>query len=109
VKSRAEVKTSPNAAPKAEVMKPQPEVEVVPVVEVTVAPKIEPQSDNSVEQLETKAPELIKAAPKKKVAPKKKAAVKTSPMDRVVVKKAPSKKTPVGGRRGIRLKDDSDT
>ena len=43
-----------------------------------------------------------KAAPKKKVAAKKKAAVK-----KVAVKKAPSKKSSPGGRRGIRLKDDT--
>jgi len=44
-----------------------------------------------------------KAAPKKKVAVKKKA----SATKKIAVKKAPSKKSSPGGRRGIRLKDDS--
>jgi len=47
-----------------------------------------------------------KAAPKKKVAAKK-AVVKKTAVKKISVKKAPSKKSSPGGRRGIRLKDDS--
>ena len=71
-----------------------------------------PQVDK-VERQEAEAPAVIKkAAPKKKVAPKKKATVnaeaKAASIDKVIIKKAPSKKSSLGGRRGIRLKDDSD-
>jgi multidrug efflux pump subunit AcrB len=134
VKPKTEVKAAPKAAPKADTIKPQAEIKAAPkaapkvppkvaakaevtpapvvepvVEEVAVEPKTEPQLDSNIEQQEAKAPEIIKAAPKKKVAPKKKAVIKTAPMDKMVVKKAPSKKSSMGGRRGIRLKDDSDT
>jgi len=117
VKPKAEVKPKPKikAAPKAEVrIEPKSEVEVSPRAEVTAEPEAvtEPQQSAEEQQAADK-PEVTKnPAPKKKVAPKKKAAVKTTakvaPVDKVVIKKAPSKKSS-GVRRGIRLKDDSDT
>jgi len=56
---------------------------------------------------ETKTPAApVKKTVAKKTAPKK-VAVKKTVAKKAAVKKAPSKKTSPGGRRGIRLKDDS--
>jgi len=119
VKPKAEVKPKPKvkAAPKAEVrIEPKAEVEVSARAEVTTEPETETEPQQSAEEQQVAdKPEVTKnPAPKKKVAPKKNAAVKTTtdkvaPIDKVVIKKAPSKKSSLGGRRGIRLKDDSDT
>lgn len=51
---------------------------------------------------------IVKKTKSKKVA-KKKIATKAAPAKKIAVKKAPSKKSSPAGRRGIRLKDDSDS
>jgi len=92
------------SAEKAVTKKPAAEVKAVaPVEKKPAAVKKAPAKAAPAKAAPVKKSTVAKkAAPKKKVAAKKKTAAK-----KIAVKKAPSKKSSPGGRRGIRLKDDT--
>ena len=104
-KKEAPVKTETPG--KAAVEKPVP-VKAEPVKaapEQAVPEKVEPVKEAPVKEVAVKKKAITKKVAKKKATNKvvaEKLAVK-----KIAVKKAPSKKTSPGGRRGIRLKDDT--
>jgi hypothetical protein len=91
----------------------EPELKTAPVVKETIAETKEIITEReSIKEADVKEPESkpveVKKTTVKKVA-KKKATAKAASVKKIAVKKAPSKKSSPGGRRGIRLKDDSDS
>lgn len=105
---KAEKKAEHKAEKKAEKKTEKPTVTAKPEIQNAPAAKEEVTKQETIVKKTIVKKAIVKKAIPKKVA-KKKISTKAVPAKKIAVKKAPSKKSSPAGRRGIRLKDESDS